>query len=117
MKRKAASRPASEQTANKMSSSKGKQVAGTPVDSDQWAHEVLRATAPSHKVCRGVIFPLAWPQLHRHQILWRNLSHPPLSSSGVIPVPFCVPCSPHVQAVRQMHALLCYADRSSLHRS
>ena len=51
MKRKAASRPASGQPANKMSSSKGKEVAGIPVDTDQEAHAVLRATAPSQKVC------------------------------------------------------------------
>ena len=51
MKRKAATRPASKQPANKMSSSKGKQVAGTPVDTDQEADEVLRANASSQKVC------------------------------------------------------------------
>ena len=67
MKRKAACRPASGQPANKMSSSKGKQVAGTPVDADQEAHGVLRATAPSQKVCMRIScsYGMAAPrQLH-----------------------------------------------------
>eukprot|EP00891_Asterochloris_glomerata_P000396 jgi/Astpho2/396/Aster-x0925 len=41
MKRKATSRTAPVQAANKLSSSKGKQVAGIPVDTDQEAHEAM----------------------------------------------------------------------------
>ena len=59
-KRKAASKAASGQPTNKLSPSKGKQVPGTPLDTDQEAHEVLRATAPSLKVCMCISGSLAW---------------------------------------------------------
>ena len=50
MKRKAASGSVSKQPANTISCSKVKQVAWTPVDTDQEADEVLHGTAPTQKV-------------------------------------------------------------------
>ena len=69
-----ASQPALEQPRHKLSSSKCKQVAGTPVDTDQEAYEALRATALLHKVCMCNMCSLARQHLHWHQILWRKVS-------------------------------------------
>ena len=101
MKRKAAARRTTGQPANKMSSSKGKQVAGTPVDTDQETEQVLRATPLSQKVCMFKICSLAWPYCYWHEILWRMLSCLPLPSSVAMPVKYHVPRNLLVQAVMQ----------------
>ena len=106
MKRKATSRTAPVQAVNKLSSSKGKQVAGIPVDTDQEAHEVLRATAPSpsQKVYMCISCYLAWPQLHWHEILWHKLSCHDACARLCASQPDCA-------GGGAKHAVLCCANR------
>ena len=89
MKRKAASQPALEPTLRKLSSLRGKQAAGIPVDTDQEAYEVLHAIAPSQKV--RMLLGMAASALASHSVA-QALS-PAVSSSAMVAVPHCVPCS------------------------